>query len=177
MANLTVKIRNLYNGEYWGIYEVSPTTTVEELVDKICLRHTTYLSKHVLWFKHMQMVPDQLVSWYGLKPGDEIIIRDKRIWKPFQVRIVSKEVDYSLQLDPFYKISDLKRRIQTLHPELFGSTAEECRLYQVGPSEYKEWMSNPDAWMMQTDEDDLVVELGEYGDKLLGLKRVSVQQA
>ena len=29
--------------------------------------------------------------------------------------------------------------------------------------------------MMQTDEEDLVVELGDYGDKLLRLKRVSVQ--
>lgn len=176
MANISVKIRNLYNGEYWGVYELSPTTTVEELVEKICLRHTTYLSKHVLWFKHMQMEPDQLVSWYELKPGDELIIRDKRIWKPFQVRIVSKDVDYSMQLDPFYRISDLKRRIQTLHPELFGATAEECRLYQVGPMAYEDWMSNPDAWMMQTDEEDLVVELGEYGDKLLGLKRVLVQE-
>lgn len=122
------------------------------------------------------MEPDQLVSWYELKPGDELIIRDKRIWKPFQVRIVSNEVDYSLQLDPFYRISDLKRRIQTLHPELFGATAEECRLYQVEPMAYEDWMSNPDAWMMQTDEEDLVVELGEYGDKLLGLKRVLVQE-
>lgn len=124
----------------------------------------------------MKMAPNQLISSYGLKPGDEIVIRDKHIWKPFQVRIVSKDVDYSLQVsDSFYKISDLKRRIQTLNPELFGTTAEECRLYQVGASDYEGWMSNPDAWMMQTDEDDLVVELGEYGDKLLGLKRVSVQ--
>ena len=175
MATTSVKIRNLYNGEYWGVYEYSSTTTVEELVEKIALRHTTYLNKNILWYKHIQMDPVKLVSWYEMQPQDEIIIRDKRIWKPFQVRIVSAGVDYSLQVDPFYKLSDLKRRIQTLRPDLFGTTVEECRLYQVGLQEYDDWMLDPDRWMMQTDEDDLVVELGDYGDKLLGLKRVSVQ--
>ena len=121
------------------------------------------------------MDPDKPVSWYEIKPNEEIIIRDKNIWKPFQVRIVSAEVDFSLQVDPFYKIHDLKRRIQFLHPELFGTLRDECRLYQVGPKAYDDWMKDPGKWMMQTDEEDLVVELGDYGDKLLGLKRVSVE--
>lgn len=122
------------------------------------------------------MDPETTVSWYGLKPDEDIIIRDKRIWKPFEVRIVSAEVDFSLQVDPFYTISDLKNRIQTLHPEKFGTIRDECRLYQVGFAAYDEWMANPDQWVMQTDEDDLVVELGNYGNKLFGLKKVSVPE-
>lgn len=174
MATKTVKIRNPSSDEDWGVYEYRPTTTVEELVEKISLRHITYLSSSVLWYKDTQMDPDKAVSWYELKPQEELNIS---IRKPFQVRIVSAEVDYSLQIDAFYKISDLKRRIQSLHPEMFGTLRDECRLYQVGPKAYDAWMADPSKWMMQTDETDLVVDLGEKGDKLLGLKKVSVQQS
>lgn len=172
MSLTSVKVRSV-NGEDWGVYELSPTSTVEDLIQRICLRHTTYVSSHILFYRLMRLNPDKLVSWYGMKQGEDILIRDTTLWLPLQVRIVNKNVDFSLKLDPYYTIADLRRRIQVLHPEWFGSTPAECRLYYVGPKEVDEWMKGPGKWTMPQADQEKVNKLGEYGEKVFGLKRLS----
>ena len=168
-----VKVRHPVNVEYWGEYELCSITTVKELVEKINAAYQTHLPNNIFWLNNKLLEADKLISYYQIKPNEEIIIRDATVFKPLRVNVLIKNVDYLFMIDAHYTILDLKKMLQKSNPEPFGTEPAKLPLYEVGPRAYNDWMEDKCKWTVQVPDSWLVRGLADWGDKVFGAKRVS----
>lgn len=170
-----VKVRNPVTVEYWGEYELSSTTTVKELVEKINTAYQTHLPDNIFWHNNKLLKADELISYYQIKPNEEITIRDAHVFKPLRVNVLIKNVDYPfiLDFDDRYTILDLKKMLQKLNPSSFGTEPAKLQLYDVGPRAYDDWMKDESAWTVHVPDSEKVRDLGDWADKVFGAREVS----